>query len=109
MPSKSPMMFNGSAISPYSATLTWGPPPSEGQNGVITGYVIQVTVLETNEMFLLYTSNTYLEVNTLRPFRTYFCVIAAQTVIGDGPFGIQFVLKTPEDGMSNYFPFFNMH
>ena len=42
---------------------------------------------------------TVLVVNTLKPFRTYVCVIAAQTAIGTGIFGPQFVLRTPQDGM----------
>ena len=70
----------------------------EDQNGGITGYVINVTVLETGTTFLLYSSTNSLVVSSLKPYRTYVCIIAAQTSIGTGPFGIQFVLQTPEDG-----------
>ncbi len=92
-------MFNATVTSAYSATLTWSPPPLEGQNGDITGYVIDVTVLETNETFQLSTVNTYLVVTALRPYRTYVCVIAAQTALGNGPFSAQFIVTTPEDGI----------
>ena len=98
-PSNSPQVFNATTTSPYSAILTWEPPSFDQQNGVITGYIISVSVLETNETFLLYSNTTYLIVTVLKPFRTYMCIIAAQTGVGTGPFGSQFVLNTPEDGM----------
>ena len=97
-PSGSPESFNGTATSPYSAYLVWDPPPLDQQNGIILGYVINVTIVETSKIVLLYSNTTFLVVNTLRPFRTYICVIAAQTTTGTGPFGIEFVLSTPEDG-----------
>ena len=99
-------MFNATTTSPYSAILTWKPPPFDQQNGIITGYIISVSVLETNETFLLYSNTTYLIVTALRPFRTYICIIAAQTGVGTGPFGTQFVLNTPEDGMKYFLNFF---
>lgn len=91
-------MFNATATSPYTAILTWEPLPADSQNGVIIGYVIQVTILETNATVYLYSNDTYLEVNTLRPYRTYVCIIAARTTVGTGPFGPQFVLTSPQDG-----------
>ena len=91
-------MFNATATSPYSATLTWEPPPHDKQNGIIIEYVIRVSILENNETINLYSTNTYLVVNTLRPYRTYVCVIAARTAIGTGPFGNQFILESPQDG-----------
>ena len=97
-PSQAPGMFNATATSPYSATLTWEPLPHDEQNGVIIEYVIRVSILETNETIYFYSSNTYLVVNTLRPYRTYVCVIAARTAIGIGPYGNQFILRSPQDG-----------
>lgn len=92
------MMFNATATSPHSAILTWEPPPEDDSNGVIIRYIIGVTVLETNQTFLLYSNTTYLVVTALRPHRTYICVIAAQTAVGTGPFGPEFVLNSPQDG-----------
>lgn len=97
-PSDFPAMFNATATSPYSAILTWEPPPEDGQNGVIIQYIIEVTILETNQTIFLYSNTTYLVVNTLRPYRTYVCIIAARTSVGIGPFGPQFTLVSPEDG-----------
>ena len=92
------MMFSGNVTSPTSAAFTWKPPLLEEQNGVITGYIIEMTVLETNETFQVSTNKTYTLVDFLRPFRTYVFVIAARTAIGVGTFGPQLVLSTPEDG-----------
>ena len=83
--------------SPYEAVLMWDPLPSDQQNGVVTGYVINVTVQETGQTFLLFSNTTTLTVQT-RPFRTFICVIAAQTSAGPGPFGPVFILSTPQDG-----------
>ena len=91
-------MFNATATSPYSAYLTWEPLDEEDQNGVIIGYVIQVTILETNTTVYLFSNTTYLVVNTLRPWRTYICIIAARTSVGTGPYGSVFVLQSPQDG-----------
>ena len=92
------MNFIANATTPYSAFLTWSPPPFEQQNGVITGYVINVTVLGSNISFTLYSNTSSYFVNTLKPFRTYICIIAAQTSIGMGPFGQLFILRTPQAG-----------
>lgn len=35
----------------------------------------------------------------LRPFTTYYYIIAASTAIGRGPFSTVFTLLMPEDGM----------
>ena len=86
--------------SPYSAVLTWDPLPAGDQNGVVTGYVINVTVIETGKTFLLFSNTTSLTVNSLSPFRTFVCIIAAQTSAGTGPFGPIFTVITPQDGKS---------
>ena len=98
VPSGSPQAFNVSVTSPSSAELTWQPPPFDQQNGVILSYVINATIVETGDSFLLFSNSTTLTVTNLKPFRTYICIIAAQTSVGTGPYGDQFILYTPEDG-----------
>ena len=98
-PNGSPNDFNATITSPYSAILTWAPPPPDQQNGIIIGYIINVTILETNETFLLFSNTTSLTVNGLRPFRNYVCIIAAQTSVGIGPYSAVFTVTTPQDGM----------
>ena len=90
-------MFNATTTSPYSAILTWEPPSFNQQNGVITGYIISVSVLETNEMFLLYSNTTYLIVISLHPAYTYEYKIAAYTA-GLGPFSTPVNITTAEEG-----------
>ena len=99
VPSGSPEVFNATVTSPYSAFLTWDPPPIDKQNGVILGYIINVTVIETDESFLLYSNSTSLFVDDLSPFRTFQCIIAALTNAGIGPYSSFFTVTTPQDGM----------
>lgn len=84
-----------------STILSWNPPLVEEQNGIITGYVVNVTLLLTGETFLLFSNTTTLLVDILKPFRTYVCIIAAQTSVGTGPFGTQITLQTLQDGKTN--------
>ena len=49
-------------------------------------------------MFQLTSTTTSLTVSTLQPFTTYFCIIAASTSVGMGPFSTVVTLQTPEDG-----------
>ena len=81
--------------------LTWDPPLLELQNGVITGYMIQLNVTETGDV-LYYTSPTTAVTITTNAFRTYTCVVSAQTAIGFGPYGSQITFLTPEDGQKDY-------
>ena len=98
VPGRSPTSFSGTATSSTSAYLTWNPPNYKEQNGIVIEYVINMTVLETGERFRLTSNATFLEVPTLRPYRTYVCIIAAATSIGLGPFSESVTVETPEDG-----------
>jgi len=83
-------------MSPRMALLSWDPPNFEDRNGVIIGYVINVTTIGVT---LQYTSNTvHLTLDTLSPFTTYYCIIAARTSVGTGPFSIVLTFLTHEDG-----------
>ena len=103
VPSGYPHSFEATAASSTSAIITWDPPLPEEQNGIIIGYIINVTVAETGERFQLFSNSTSITVDTLQPFTTYLCIIAARTVIGTGPFSTVITLETPEDGKWDYF------
>ena len=90
--------ITGYADSAYSVSLTWNPPPDDKHNGILTGYVVNVTVLENNGSFSLVTKNSSLVLDTLKPFRTYMFAIAPMTVVGFGPTGVLFTIKTPQAG-----------
>ena len=83
-----------------SLFLNWEPPELEDQNGVITGYVVNVTAVETGMNFLLTSSGPSLLADGLRPFTTYICRIAARTAVGIGPYSIAVTAVTDQDGES---------
>ena len=97
VPSGYPQNIETRAVSSRMSTLSWDPPNYEDRNGVITGYVINVTNTRRNET-LQYTSNTTLTLSTLSPYTTYYCVVAARTSVGTGPFSTVITLQTLQDG-----------
>ena len=98
VPSGYPQGMSTTTISTTSATLSWSELPQEQQNGVIIGYVISVVVLEDNSTFSLSSTSTNVTLTTLKPYRTYICIVAAQTAVGTGPFGTQLSFVTLEAG-----------
>ena len=85
-------------VSSTSLLLRWEPPELEDQNGIITGYVINVTGLETGTTFELTSPGASLMVDGLRPFTTYICRIAAETSVGVGPYSTAVTAVTQQDG-----------
>ena len=83
---------------PRSIALRWDPPLPEDRNGPITGYLVNVTVVETGEMFEINTTLTTFGLFFLTPFTTYEFTIAASTEVGLGPFSEVVSVLTPEDG-----------
>ena len=88
------MILNSSAV-----IVTWQPPPPEHQNGIVTAYVVSVS-LEGNDTTPQYYNTTSLSLTLvgLLPFSTYTVAVAAETDIGRGPFSTSFTIHTPEDG-----------
>lgn len=81
-----------------SLFLRWEPPELEDQNGIIIGYVVNVTAVETGMTFQLSSSDSSLMATGLRPFTTYICRIAAITAVGVGPYSIAITAVTQQDG-----------
>lgn len=102
-PSGPPLVVSGTSFSPHSISLTWSPPSYTDHNGVITGYVINVTHTDTL-VTLQHTSgnDTSATIQSLNPFTAYICVVAAQTGAGTGPFSTGIGVKTQEDGKFDY-------
>ena len=103
VPSGFPQNFTATDILSRSATLIWNPPLPEEQNGNITTYVINASVVGSGEMFTLISQSTVLGVDVLTPYTTYSILIAASTRIGTGPLSPVLMLQTPEDGQCNNF------
>lgn len=87
------------ALSSTSIFLSWDPPLPGERNGDITGYVINVTDLNTGEtqQFLtsLASNRTF---DNLGPFTVYLATISARTAVGVGPFSGISNVRTLEDG-----------
>ena len=99
VPSSYPQNFMATASNSHSVTFSWDPPPPDQQNGIITQYFINITIANSGETFQESTAERSLSINTLQPFTTYLCVIAASTSTGIGPYSMVVTLTTPQDGM----------
>ena len=86
------------ATTSETISLSWSPPDVQSQNGIITGYLINVTAIGTRETFQVSSATTNLVIQSLRPFTMYICVIAAETSAGTGPFTISLSVQTSESG-----------
>ena len=89
--------MTGGATSHESIFLSWDPPLFEEQNGVITGYTVNVTNLRREEtlQFTVMDSQN-LSIGSLLPHTTYACIVAAHTMVGAGPFSPQLLIRTLE-------------
>ena len=101
VPSESPRILQSVIVNSSTVRVTWLPPPLEYQNGIITAYVVNVSLEGSHtEYQLSITSSLNLTLGRLHPFSTYIVVVAAETDIGRGPFSSPFKIHTPEDGKS---------
>ena len=87
--------FNSKTI-----TLSWEPPPSDQTNGYIEHYVVTVTELETASEFQDQSNYTQVTLQSLHPYYTYTCRVAAVTT-GPGPYTGNLTIQLPEDGKPN--------
>jgi len=70
--------------------LAWEPPLIEDQNGDITSYVLNVTIMETAEILEVLTQYTNYTLDLVTPNTLYTAAVAAQTSAGRGPFSAPF-------------------
>ena len=98
VPSSPPSSYTAVALSSRSILLTWDAPPVEGQNGIITGYTVNITELETGEVSAMFTESNNLTLHSLQPFTTYGFLVSAETVAGRGPTTRFVSVTTQEEG-----------
>ena len=98
-PSGPPQSITAAALSALSIEINWLAPLLPEQNGRITGYVINITSLNTGVIQQLTSVNTTLQIRNLTPFTNYVCVVAARTAVGVGPFSTVINVQTLEAGM----------
>ena len=82
-----------------SLRFTWQHLPLEYRNGIILGYVINVTS-QNDTSTLLYSGpeNTTHIAAIFEPYTVYEVMIAAFTRVGVGPFSLNVSVMTPQDG-----------
>ena len=81
-------------------TLTWYPPLREHRNGIITGYLINLTAEVAGDTVEFSSNTTNLTVDGLMPYTTYLFIVAAETIAGTGPFSLIVSVRTEETGMT---------
>jgi hypothetical protein len=83
---------------PTSAQLSWTPVPKNQQNGVITGYTVQITGPDfIRKISITDATTTSTEVSGLRPGTSYYFSLSARTVAGTGQ-PMRSLTITPQGG-----------
>ena len=98
-PSTSPGDLQVTVVSSTALHLSWTA-PHEDRNGIIREYRVKVHEIETSQLRMYSTVNSFITVQSLHPFYTYRCAVSAFTV-ATGPFANFSVVMLPEDG--NFF------
>ena len=98
VPTDPPQASPPTILNSSSVFVTWQPLPPEHQNGIVTAYVVSVSLGNDTTPQLYNTSSLSLTLVGLLPFSTYTVAVAAETDIGRGPFSASFTIHTPEDG-----------
>jgi len=93
-------------VTSESFSLHWSPPEGQFQNGIITGYLVNVTAIGTPEIIQVSSITNSVVMRSLRPFTTYVCIVAAETSAGIGPFSTAITVQTNESGKSLKYSFY---
>ena len=97
VPTSSPQNLFGFASDSQTLSLSWDLPPPREQNGVIRGYKINITEVETRATWQVTSNTSSVTVPMLHPYYTYEWRVSAFT-IGDGPYTEASTVMTLEDG-----------
>ena len=103
--------FNVTVVDTTSelVTLTWYPPLREHRNGIITGYLINLTAELSGNTLEFSSNTTNITVDDLMPYTTYLFIVAAETIVGSGPFSLIVSVRTEETGMINFHCYASVH
>ena len=108
VPSSPPVSINTLSISSIGVSLQWLAPPLSERNGIIIGYNITIEDTTLNTLFILYSSQLNVTINSLEPYTMYQYRIAAYTAIGLGPYSGTLFFQTQEAGKDTYNSYFNV-
>ena len=92
-PSEAPCYSRHTVLNAYSFIITWSPPRSSSQNGVINHYNLQLN----DTTGLRSVTQTSYTAKNLHPYFIYTYSIAAFTV-DTGPYSLQMSVRMPEAG-----------
>ena len=99
VPTASPDSIQSMIVNSTAVIITWLPPVLDDQNGIITAYIINVSLEDNDTVPLQYTTSSLsVMLVELYPFSTYVVFVAAETGVGRGPFSRGLIISTPEDG-----------
>ena len=101
-PSAPPSNLSVISMNSTTITLSWDPPTSDQTNGYIRHYVVAVTEHDTTLAFQEQSNNTQVTLQSLHPYYTYTCRVAAVTT-GTGPYTGNITIQLPEDGKTTDF------
>ena len=96
-PSSPPQNVTSFAVNSTSIFVFWDPPPFDDQNGVITGYRVNISNLNQINISIDVPDIFFTAVD-LEEFEVYDIQVAAMTAIGLGPFSGIIRSQTFEDG-----------
>ena len=99
-PSTSPGDLQVTVVSSTALHLSWTA-PLEDRNGIIREYRVKVHEIETSQLRMYSTVNSFITVQSLHPFYTYRCAVSAFTV-ATGPFANFSAVMLPEDGKCSF-------
>ena len=101
VPTSPPVNLSLVTSTSTSVTLSWAPPLTQDQNGVITGYSLQIFIQQPSGTSLLRETNVSSNgstVDSLHPYTTYLFKVAAMTVVGRGPYSYSVSITTQSAG-----------
>ena len=98
VPSEAPQNLNVAEVSTHSVSLAWAAPPLSSQNGAITGYTVWVSKDANSSGYYLRSKEPYTTVANLDDDTTYTFTVAANTIVGSGPFSVYVTTKTKNFG-----------
>ena len=97
MPRAPPLNVSGIVVNSSTVVLNWKPPDIDDRNGIVRYYVVNVTEVQTANIFQFIANATGLSITSLHPSYTYAIAVSAAT-IGPGPFSPALTLQTAEAG-----------
>ena len=85
VPSAPPSSLQLHSNTAHSVTVSWKPPPSSKQNGIIIGYLFLYKCQEYITTTQFQTFNLTVTLSNLHPYTTYYIIVSALTSAGEGP------------------------